>query len=744
MSRTRPFPTFHVALCPFSAASFSTRFVLSLVVLGNLCASGTGPTDSQPTSIACPPGTFSATPPPPAAASFDECLACPAGTYSSSPGQTSCTPCAIDLYSAARSALCPFSSASCPAGTFASAPASCLPCPPGAYNPTPGQSSCRLCSAGTFGISVGAVQFSETCRPCAAGAYSDAGASLCAYTAATCPAGTYSSAPSSCTSCAPGNYSATVGAAACLVCPPGSRSSNLLGSTECVHCVRGSGSAAGSAECATCDGGVCVAALVDPYVATVAGGVKGYVNGVGTGARFDDLWGISAAMAPSSPPDVYAFDRYRLRRVNPAGAVTTVAGKGVYEDPPRDGIGTTASFSISSAYTVMGALGLYIADGTRVRLFDAASNTVSTLAELPFEVSYIAVNSSGTVFAFDEPRNCICYLVGTECVLAAGGGTSDEVQVTPLASPLSSRAGSSSPTRSPSAPPEGAAPEDTNGTQSASGGPAPTAPAAPASVPRGHRDGWGAAVMFQNVWGMVFSTDGLLIIIDGTRVRRMNASFFVDTLAGGAPGRQPGILDGVGSSAQLFFLTAMAADSVGGVYVADSLQTDPVNGAYGNCIRQVSRDGVVTTLAGDCAAVVGSYSDGAGAMARFNYIYGLAVDRFDGIWVSDGQNFAIRLVGAGTCTYAVAFGSPSSTGGFLDSDGPTQVGAEFSSPFGISFVSAAAAGLGAGGGLFIVDRGNFRVRLADIESGEVSTLAGDGSARCEDGVGTAASFLDPS
>ncbi len=354
--------------------------------------------------------------------------------------------------------------------------------------------------------------------------------------------------------------------------------------------------------------------------------------------------------------------------MSPSGAVTTVAGRGVFGDPPRDGAGAAVTFSQSWAGIAVGSAGLYVADGTRVRLFSPGSGAVTTLSVFDFYLPYIAVNSTGAVFVFDEDSYRFCYVEGEACITAAGGGSNNTAT----------------------------------------------------NASKGFADGWGAAALFENVWGATFSTDGNLIIADGTRLRRMNASFFVDTLAGG----EAGILDGVGTAARFASLTAVAADNGGGVFVADSLQAE-----YGNCIRHVSQRGVVTTLAGSCTAPEGSFADGSGAAARFNGIYGLAVDANDGLWVADSFNFAMRLVAAGACSFGKAYGVPSSDGDYAD--GGVSV-AEFSSPSGIAFSTAAA--------LIIVDAGNSRLRLVRVDTEQVSTLAGDGAKGWLDGTGAAASF----
>jgi len=69
------------------------------------------------------------------------------------------------------------------------------------------------------------------------------------------------------------------------------------------------------------------------------------------------------------------------------------------------------------------------------------------------------------------------------------------------------------------------------------------------------------------------------------------------------------------------------------IYVADT---------YNHTIRKISRDGIVTTLAGTPGQP--GYRDGSGIGAQFNLPGAVALDRLGNIIVADAGNHRIRRV----------------------------------------------------------------------------------------------------
>lgn len=158
-------------------------------------------------------------------------------------------------------------------------------------------------------------------------------------------------------------------------------------------------------------------------VTTVAGATTaGYVDATGTAARFNNPNGI----AVDASGNLYVADRNngRIRKITPAGVVTTVAGGAL--STYVDGTGTAAGFNDPAGVTVDASGTLYVADknNNMIRQISPAG-VVTTLAgalgsgsvdgtgtaarfHAPFG---LAVDSTGTVYVADTWNNMIRKIV---------------------------------------------------------------------------------------------------------------------------------------------------------------------------------------------------------------------------------------------------------------------------------------------------------------------------------------------
>lgn len=110
-------------------------------------------------------------------------------------------------------------------------------------------------------------------------------------------------------------------------------------------------------------------------VSTLAGtGEQGYVDGPGLTAKFGNLWAITV----DSAGNVYVVDDARIRKISPAGVVSTVAGS---TEGFADGPGASAKFFAPSGITADAAGNLYVGDSANHRIRKITSaGVVSTLA----------------------------------------------------------------------------------------------------------------------------------------------------------------------------------------------------------------------------------------------------------------------------------------------------------------------------------------------------------------------------
>ena len=141
-------------------------------------------------------------------------------------------------------------------------------------------------------------------------------------------------------------------------------------------------------------------------------------------------------------------------------------------------------------------------------------------------------------------------------------------------------------------------------------------------------------------------------------------------------------------------------------------------------IRKISPDGTVGTLAGSGSP---GCADGVGAAASFDYPYGVTVDSAGNLYVADHSAHRLRKITPDGTVSTLA----GSTSGFADGAGAA---ASFDSPTGVTVDAA--------GNVFVADTNNERIRKI-TPNGTVSTLAGSGHPGSIDGVGATASFNSP-
>lgn len=151
----------------------------------------------------------------------------------------------------------------------------------------------------------------------------------------------------------------------------------------------------------------------------------------------------------------------------------------------------------------------------------------------------------------------------------------------------------------------------------------------------GTNDGLGTAAAFNSPRHIAVDTAGNLFVTDygNHTVRKITPAGMVSTVAG-MPG-VGGTNDGYGNNAHFTNPHGIAIDRNGNLFV-----TDLGSGLNGGAIREISPDGLVTTIAGSMTA--SGTNDGPGRTALFDSPWGIAVDDEDNLFVSDTLNHTIR------------------------------------------------------------------------------------------------------
>ncbi len=179
-------------------------------------------------------------------------------------------------------------------------------------------------------------------------------------------------------------------------------------------------------------------------VTTFAGGNinGGYVNGNGTQASFNNPLGLTI----DASDNIYVADagNHVIRKITPAGDVTTLAGSGRSTAYPTDGIGIAAGFNFPRGVSVDGAGNVYVADTLHnaIRKITPAG-AVTTLAgshfsgsglldgtgdqALFYEPEGVAVDASGVIWVADHRNEAIRKITpgGVVTTFAHDGGSNN-------------------------------------------------------------------------------------------------------------------------------------------------------------------------------------------------------------------------------------------------------------------------------------------------------------------------------
>ena len=331
--------------------------------------------------------------------------------------------------------------------------------------------------------------------------------------------------------------------------------------------------------------------------------------------------------------NLYIVDREnnRIRKVDAAGMITTVAGNGTYGYNGDGGAAAAAQLGYPAGMALDGAGNLYIADRSnyRIRKVDSAGD-ITTVAGNGIR-GYNGDGGAAVAAQLDSPAGVAPDGAGN---LYIADGDNNRIRKVDAAGVITTVAG--------------------NGT-------------------RGYNGDGGAAVAAQLDFpsGVALDGAGNLYIADywNSRIRKVDAAGMITTVAGNGTRGYNGD-GGAAVAAQLNLPTVVAPDGSGNLYIADRSN---------HRIRKVDSAGVITTVAGN--GTRGYNGDGGAAVAaQLNSPNGVAPDGAGNLYIADSGNDRIRKVdSAGMITTVAGNGTYGYNG-----DGGAAVAAQLSDPAGMA------------------------------------------------------------
>ena len=482
---------------------------------------------------------------------------------------------------------------------------------------------------------------------------------------------------------------------------------------------------------------------IDPagVISTIAGTGEAGFSGDGGLAIEARLW-FPSRLAVDAASNLYVADtgNHRVRRIDPAGVISTIAGTGEVGFSGDGGPATEARLNLSEypgGVVVDVAGNLYVADtgNHRVRRIDPAGviSTIAGTGEAGFSGDGgpasearlnrpfgLAVDEAGNLFVADFENHRV-RRINPAGVITTIAGTGDSWFVGDPVPASGAAIGS----------PDGIAVDAAGKLYVATYGGIGRISASLLIVPLGQSGETVHLDLSDN--GLVTRRGEPLFVgahvVGGDGVRYslsqdLNGAIAarrVPTLRVSTSTTEPGVgviatIAGTGAESRRWYEagdggpateadldapTAVVVDQAGNLYVADE---------ENHTVRRIDSAGVITHIAG--TGQFGYSGDGGPAtQARLNYPKALAVDQAGNLYVADEWNHVVRRIDTdGVITTIAGTGEEGFSG-----DGGPATQAHLNAPNGLAVDSA--------GNLYVADQTNQRVRRIDT-AGVITTIAG--------------------
>jgi sugar lactone lactonase YvrE len=494
------------------------------------------------------------------------------------------------------------------------------------------------------------------------------------------------------------------------------------------------------------------------FVLVAGTGASGF-SGDGGPATNATLFGVMAVALDTSG-NLYIADQwnFRIRKVDPMGTITTVAGNGVAGYTGDGGPATSATLNGPTGVAVDASGSIFICDAINnvVRRVDATTQEITTVAgngtagyygdgdlatnaklNLSQPLSQqIALDSSGNLYIADSNNNRIRVVnMQTTAITVAGVTIQPGYIGTVAGNGMAGPSGDNGPATSASlSNPQGIA-VDASGDIFFGGNGcsvrkvlASTGYITTFAGGACRFDGDGGPATSAGLvspTGVAMDPSGNVLLADSAndRVRVVNTQAApitvatvtvppgnIATVAGGGSGGD----DGLATSAVVSLPDAAALDGSGNLFLVES---------WVSRVRRVAAaTGIITTVAGNTTS--GFTDDGVLATsASLSYVADIAMDASGNIYLPETFNQRIRKVSAGYISTVAGNG----TYGFSGDGGPAA-SANLADPEGVA--------VDASGNLYIADTGNNRIRK--VTGSIITTVAGNGIAGFSGDAGPAA------
>ena len=471
-------------------------------------------------------------------------------------------------------------------------------------------------------------------------------------------------------------------------------------------------------------------------IRTVAG------SGIGDGGAATSAELLGPVGVTTDPAgNIYIADAggYRVRKIDPTGIVTTIAGTGIYGSTGDGGPATAATLGQVYGLTLDKTGNLFVVDYSNncVRKINTAGiiSTVAgtgangytgdggpaTAATLNYPIDAV-VDTNGNLYITDwynkvvrkvNTAGIISTAVGNGGIgLAGNGGPATAAQ---LGAPFRITKDNKGNLYIAEVQEQLICKVDTGGIITIIGG---------TGTYGTGTDGDGGpatAATMTSPCGIAVDTSGNLYFsdINNSRIRKidLNTGIISNYAANGTAGYSGDGGPAVG--AEIGYPEALACDAYGNVLICD---------AGNNLLRKVTKTtGVISTVAGQA----GLFGEGGAALSDEFYNPGnIAADAAGNIYVADYGNNRVRKIDmiAGTVSTVAGNGIAAYT---YTGDGGPATAATVTSPTSVAIDDA--------GNIYIADAGDNRIRKVNT-SGIITTVAGDGAAGAYGGDGGAATL----